>query len=109
MDDTTILKLYKGLAKKTTENALSWQRTADGNTYLLSLRESSVSVQFQKASNGTSIYTLSVRNEKGEVVDSVRVGPGSPRFKMVAEIFDVAKRNALKTDETIANVLEQLR
>jgi len=54
-------------------------------------------------------YTLTVINESGVGVESLELQTaGDPDYATAGELYSLAKRKALKTDEIIENLLNEI-
>ena len=103
MDNRKFEIILHSLIKRSEEDSLNWKTTASSSTYLLALKGSSISIMYV---DGRIIVDF--RNEKGEVVESIMLRPSDELYLKAEELYVLARRKALKADETIDRILEQL-
>lgn len=99
--------ILERLLERTKEGKLEWKSTADKNTFLVVLKDSSISIQGNEA-YGLGIYEFSFRNEDGEIIQSVRIFHSDEEFEKAQSLFNSIRRHALNIDQTLDHILEQL-
>jgi hypothetical protein len=105
MDNQKFELILDSLLKQSIEGKLDWKNTASLQTYLLVLKDSSITI-WNVASVG---IVFNFRDEKGNTVDEIRIFKGSDaRFEKADKLFDLARRKATNADKTIDRILEQL-
>ncbi len=110
MDDRKFELILNRLLELSEDEKLNWKKTADPNTFLITLEGSSITIETEFAEDyGGSIFIFQFRNEKGEIVESQSIlGDNSAYFKNSERLFELAKRKALNSDKTIDRILQQL-
>lgn len=103
MDNDKFEIILNSLLKRTQNDELNWKTTANSDTYLLVLNDSSITI-----GDGDYYVKFKFKNEKGETVESVSIMDNDENFSKAKELYDLIKRKALKTDETIDKILKQL-
>lgn len=103
MDNQKFEAILDRLIDLSESGQLNWKSTAGSATYLLVLKDSSISI------SGHSPYIfIEFRNEKGVVVEKIVLGSSEKFYEKADKLFDLARRKALNADETIDRILEQL-
>ena len=100
MDDQKIDLILDRLVEQTESGKLNWKTTSDKDTYLLALRDSSISL----ARIHSAGFICRFRNSNGDVIEEVVVVNGLSRFQKLKKLFDTING----TDRTIDSILEQL-
>lgn len=109
MDNQKFHIILDSLLERTQKEELNWKTTANSSKYLLALNDSSITIDSYESFDGIKI-TFSFRNEKGEAVESMEVLESEDEiFKHSSKLYDLARRKALKSDETIDRIIKQLK
>lgn len=114
MDNQKFEIILDRLLKLSEEGLLNWKTTASPKTYLISLKDSSISItnfdlgiEFDfRNERGLTVETYSIYNI-GEVIDRASEIENI-LFGKADKLYDLARRKALNADETIDRILEQL-
>jgi hypothetical protein len=101
------------LLEKTEEGKLEWKTTANEDTLLVVLKDSSVSVSyaFDSFDGAAEYYVFDFRNENGETVASITISNSSENrkeFEKAQKIFALARQNSFMNNKVIDRILEQL-
>ena len=102
------------LLDRTIEGKLEWEKTANRNTFLAVLQESTIAISqdFEADAEFPSVsYTFDFRNENGEIVESIDVFDSVEEreiFEKANQIFDLARQQSSTVDKTLDHILEQL-
>lgn len=107
------------LLEKTEEGKLEWEKTANRNTFLVVLEDSSISVSLNFDSvfefiSPIEIYTFDFRNGNGDIVESIDISnpdvtvKPAREFEKAKKIFALARNQPIKVDQTVDRILEQL-
>ncbi|MDQ3042016.1 MAG: hypothetical protein M3R11_06505 [Acidobacteriota bacterium] len=104
MDNQKFEIILDSLLKRSEEGNLDWKATANPCVYLLALKDSSISVDKYTE----PIVRINFRDEKGNIIDAVKLHSSEKNFEKVNQIFDLARRKATNADETIDSILKQL-
>lgn len=118
MGDERLIKIAESFVEKTRVGKISWEETADENTFLTSFTDYSAQVsKYYEA--GQQQFRFAVVNSKGRVLESVspppRVRVEGARmqvnrfYKSLEELFELARRSALKVDPTLDHILESVQ
>lgn len=108
---------YKPLIKKLRETTeclrQSWNPTSDENKFNMNVGKNTATVRYytyEDAYSGNYGYGIrfDILNEYGELVDGFYVVSDEPDYKEMYEFYEMARRNALKVDQTISQMLKDL-
>ena len=109
MNNDKMTALGDRLLDQTQRGELSWSETANEARFILSFPGSSVSITRGLWEHpNDSVYTLSVHNKIGTEIDSFRASPGEDAHNKLRELFEAARRSALKPDEIVDDILARL-
>ena len=123
MDNQKFNLILDRLLEKTQEGTLEWKATANEDTFLLVLKDSSISISqindhIPNLDEDSRIYPrlycyykFDFRNENGETVASVNLTNSEADKKGVEKaekIFELASQNSFLNNKTIDRILEQL-
>ena len=106
MDSNKMNLIFDRLLQRTQEEKIEWEKTADVNTYLVVLEDSSISMTYLPSIDA---FTFQFRNENGDVVVSVNVD--DTVAPQAYRIFHLATQRLQKTENTnkfVDSILEQL-
>lgn len=101
--DPRLLAILSELLAKTKADQVSWEPTVASNEFLTAFPEHSVKVQYQGGS-----YYLIVNDKAGRRLVSL-TGQTAGAEQLLPELYDLARRKALKIDENLDSLLSQLR
>ena len=109
MDKQKFYAIIERLNELSEKSQLKWQTTGNTNKFLLALKDSSISIGGTFFAD-TGLINVEFRNEKGEVVEKVEILSTEDKesFKRIKILYELARRKALNSDETIDRILEQL-
>lgn len=119
MDDQKFKLILEKIMERTKEGKLEWKTTANRNTFLTVLQDSSISVSYETERiedfiGNEDIYIFDFRNENGEIVESIivtrhnKAGESVEEFEKAEIIYKIARNQSLKVDKTVDRILEQL-
>lgn len=118
MDKQKFNLILDKLLERTEKGNLEWKTTADRDTFLVILKDDSISINYSFGREpdfdgiiNNGFYTFDFRNENGDITNSVEVVNTSAtdkEFKEAARIFELARAQAFKSDPTADRILEQL-
>lgn len=104
MDNQKIDLILDKLIEQTESGKLNWKDTSNEYTYLLTLKDSSISLRKLSA----VAFICEFRNSDGEIVESVTNWSSDSNPQPLEQLFNVINRKSLKTEKIIDNILEQL-
>ncbi len=118
MDNQKFSLILEKLLERTEEGKLKWKNTANRNTYLVVLEDSSISISRNFIDDEylgpDEFYTFDFRNGNGDIVESVDIlkfiGSDKPtkEFEKAEIIYKIARNQSLKVDKIVDRILEQL-
>jgi len=97
-------ELLKVILQRTQENKIDWSPLSSGG-FVARIGGSSIAID-QMA--GAKFYSLRITNEKNMVIESISTLEESDPEQYVAAIYELARRQALKIDETILSLKSAL-
>ena len=83
---------------------MEWQTTSREDEYIIYLQGYSISLSLLSLG-----YEIVLRSENGKVIDNFTISFGAPYWEKAGEVFSTARRQALKIDEAVEEVIKQLR
>jgi hypothetical protein len=110
MDSEKFKTILARLIELGDKGELDWKPTGVEYTYLLTLKDSSISISPEFSEDlGSSMYAFQFRNERGDVVENTYVGEDDADYGSAEYIYELARRKALNSDATIDRIIEQLK
>jgi len=115
-DEDKMIALAAKLLERTAAGKLHWEDTGFEDMFMASMEDAS----FRLAKEGPEDYSLTVLSPRGRVIAELhRVPPdyenqpvperlGGTGYPPLRSLYDLARRDALKVDETIDNLLQKL-
>lgn len=119
MDNQKFNLILEKLLERTEEEKLEWKTTANRSTFLVILEDGSISISHNFSDtdeflDASEFYTFDFRNGNGDIVESVDISKfnGSDKtteeFEKAEKIFNLARNQSLRVDQTVDRILEQL-
>ena len=108
MEDTKAKEFFEGVLSKTRAGRIHWQPTAEDSEYIAAIGGQFTLSVSQYDDQFPQIYALVLKDQEGRVltkVSNVDAGFGS---KDIRELYETARRQALKVDDKIDQVLGEL-
>ena len=105
-------KLIDKLNEITQQGKVSWEETAEGDTFLASVNKFVVTVS--KADDRYPGYGFTIADQAGRLLEEARVedrGPyegEDPYYSQLASLYHLARRRALHVDEALSDLLSSL-
>lgn len=109
-------KIVELLIRKTRKHELDWQATINENSYSVAFVDSSIAISKR---DGLSVerYLLEIINDEGDIVDSFSdiffddeiLGDDEEWKRNLSFVFDLARREALKSESVLDSVLSALQ
>ena len=112
MDKQKLNLFLDRLLEKTKEGKLEWETTVNKSTFLVGLQDTAISV----AKVSDDQYIFDFRNNMGDIVDLVIISKkdfpveefSENEYGKAKQIFDLARQQSLKGEQTFERILEQL-
>ena len=104
MDKQKLQILLDSLLNRSVKGELNWKTTGNPYTYLLTLKDSSISVSKESAT-----VELALRNERGEVIERTEIIWNDELHQKASKLFDLSRAKARNEGDLIDRVIEQLK
>jgi len=105
--DPRVVKILDRLLKNTQNDEIIWDRGTRGDQCIFSDLKASVTIESADG-DGQFPFRVRVLNEDGDLVAGVRFLETSPNGGLAERLFRAARRNALKVDATLDELLSTL-
>jgi hypothetical protein len=109
MDEQKFKIVIDRLIKLSEIKELNWKTTGNPDTYLLVLKDSSISISSLYSEDIREAIEIQFRNEKGEIVETVLITNDNSLSEKANHLFSLARGKALNSDNLIDRILEQLK
>jgi hypothetical protein len=110
-DRARLLKLAAGLRTLTADGKIQWSPTDDEEGFLYPTTKGSIVIASRERQFAQA-YTLEVLDQSGRVIDRIESDPEdfTPQDvqSALARLHDEARRNALKVDELVNGLFDEL-
>jgi hypothetical protein len=104
--------IYKDLVlrlhQKTLQNQVNWKTTAENNTYIVYLKDFSLTLWSYQDNNAEGVVLVNIINSDGDTIDQFYTSESELDYSILDETFSAARRVALKIDVAIRSMMEQL-
>jgi hypothetical protein len=102
-----ILKLIQSLHQATASGRLQWSESGITDYFHLDLKQGGITVTGD-SEDGREEYFVSLRGEKGGVIQSEFFVQGDEGFDAARNLFQMVKRKSLHVDSFIDSVISEL-
>lgn len=99
-------ELIGTILERTRERKLSWRELSSAG-FEAHLKPNSLIIDRTTDRRGSAEYVLSIANQIGTVLDAVSESEQLPAGS-VQQIYELARRQALRVDETLVNIKDAL-
>lgn len=106
MDSARIRELMKRLIDSTKAGKLSWEETADENTFRLTLDVGIIHIQ-QVGSQSAGDFRLSMLNENNAIVE-VFEGGQTEENHLLRELYEAARFSALRANDFLRQLEQEV-
>jgi hypothetical protein len=107
MPETDINDLVAALLRETATKKLRWSTTADANAFRVAFPAGVVRIQFVRLKTGEHFYMLVVSDPKGVLLE--QRSSKQPGSEYLADLYKMARGSALNLDDTLRNLLSDIR
>lgn len=107
---TKTKELIERLIEKTESGDINWNATSRPMQYSLSMSSNQVLIE-RIANMGVIKYKFSILDAQGGDIDSITKqssSPSAPDAYLLKDLYEAARRNANRIDETIDRLLDEL-
>ena len=102
-------ELIAKLVKRTLSGEVNWKATSDDNQFVLYFNNFSLSVyQATDQNSGEEFARIVLLNDDGKEIDSFWVSERDEHWEIASNLFTGARRKALKIDEALHTILDEL-
>lgn len=112
------IQLLERLVQKTNEGELEWKRSPEEGVFQVILRKNTLRLRRTEGGSGSEMFTLEMIDSSGEVADSFsdaeldeeafgRVDQGY--FRMMKNLYEFGRRQALGADKILNEILRDLQ
>lgn len=111
MDNQKFNLILDKLLERTEEGKLEWKATSNENTFLVVLKDSSISVSYEfDEYDGSQCFIFNFRDENGETVSSINLTEQNDKKEVekAEKIFDLARQHSFMNNKIVDRILEQL-
>lgn len=109
MIPTEYKPLISKLLEKTNTRSLNWSTTSDASKYEVKIGDNYITIDtFTDFVSGISFIKIEILDQLGSKVDSFSVDDSEADYSIISDLYYSARRNALKIDETLADILKEL-
>jgi hypothetical protein len=104
MADPRMFAIAEKLLDLTRNGQVNWRETVDPNEYIVSLPSQTFSIQHI----GQFLYSLSLLNQRGKVIEDLPLSLHDTGFQTLEDLFIMADRKTRKVDEQLDEALKAL-
>ena len=108
MADARMTAIATQLLEKTKGGEVDWRETVDGNAFTTAYPDYSLSIRSLGPGGFERSYVLAVHNGRGTEAGSLAPENQDPSFQILKELFELARRKGVGTDEVLDDVLKTL-
>lgn len=103
-----VADILSTLLERTNQDRIRWQTTADDETFLVVLGNSSVSISEGSVGSYPKQYTLKILNQDGREIERMDSVQPSPYDYLLSDLYLKARRVALGVDSQLDTLLQEL-
>ena len=104
MADPQMLEIARKLLERTRNGEVNWKETVNRTEFVVSFPKQSLTVD----SSYDNVYSLSLVNEKGTTVDSIRLNAEDEGYETLQALYVLTRRQALQVDARLAETFAAL-
>lgn len=106
-------ELINKIIERTNEDKIKWEPTSDSQKFLCKISSKTVVVRSYVYLNpeigqDLSCVSFEILDIMGELIDGVYVDETESDYVKMSDLYDMARRNALRIDQTIRDLLDAL-
>lgn len=102
-----ILQLVTALHQKTMEKKVLWE-LQDRDSLVVNIGSNSITVESSLNDNLSHRFDIAVRDIDGQIIDEESFSENQMPHLVISEMTSQARRNLLRADETIDEILERI-
>ncbi|MDP2216200.1 MAG: hypothetical protein Q8J68_02795 [Methanolobus sp.] len=101
--------IIRKLHKKSAEEEVNWHTTSDGSTYIVYFKTFSLSIdRYHMEFRDAPGIAVRILNMEGDEVDSFFEYDSDDDWQLLNELYEFARRKALRIDEAIRSIDSEL-
>jgi hypothetical protein len=114
MNNSQLIKIVNGLHKRTDRGLIAWEATVEAGEFQAAFADYSVRIapRFTVRYLTEPDYVLKFFNEDGQLLESVSntdfEDAREDFYEIMKDLYEGARRKALRVDEALASILEEL-
>ena len=106
-------ELIDKIIERTNEGKIKWETTSDSLKFLCKIGDRTVVVysyvyNFNPTGMDLNCISFEILDFFGEKIDGIYVDESELDFAKMTDLYDMARRNALRIDQTIRDLLDAL-
>lgn len=103
------IPMLEKISELTKKRKKSWEKTSDMNRFILKVGLNAISLfSFTSYPDDEECIGFELLNTYGDRIDGFGVGITESEYSKMSELYSNARRNALKIDSAISNVMNDL-
>lgn len=107
-ESSELSKYVHLLIEKTSERKIPWEEIGK-EAFSADLNDVTVAIRYREFQAGPSDYRFSVDNKDGNEVEGYYQESKDPEYALLKRLHTVAKRSALKVEETLSSLEKVLK
>ena len=108
MEDSKAVKFFDEVLSKTKDGKIRWQPTATDCDFIAAVGGHFTLSISEYMSEGFPNYVLVLKDQEGRVLTRVTNGDRRITYQSIAELYETARRQALRVDDKIDQILGEL-
>jgi hypothetical protein len=111
-----MIELMSKVIKSTNEGGVKWKKTANESAFVVSFSSGSLLIEESKNENGMPLYTFSLVNSSGNLIDSIddedflhySIDENENWFNEMRDMYTKARSTASGADEIIKSIINEI-
>lgn len=108
MIPSNMFDLIKALIEKTNNQKAIWGRTSRPNEFKLYLEKGAITTALWNDEREDESVSFAVYNSFGDRIENYYAEKGQPDFGLLMDLYNAAKREFYKVDETINSLFNEI-
>lgn len=100
--------LIEKLLALSREDRVSWEETADEDTFLATESRFVVTIEQRRGDWDSLYYRVRISDKSDKVLEDASVSSADPRYAETKELYELARRRALRVDAQLSELLLSL-
>lgn len=94
----------------TKDRSIEWETTSDKLKFELEIENNSIIIlKYSDFESGIPMIGFEIRDNYGDIVDGMYISSEDIDYETMDNLFSEARRNALKIEQTISNIMSILK